>query len=285
MAAGRAQASAAKARGPSANGLNTRCRCARCPPRLRAAADTGREFARVLAAVWSGHVVLIGGDPWFGKTRSLSQVAAQFADAVGQRSMSCRSRFTNQAEYHALGLDPRHVGLRNRLDSILGISKSAPRLVVVDSIQTVYLDDLPRRPAVSAVARMRARLLRLAKSPAIPCSCRPVTRRRDRRAAGDGAYRDVCVPERALHRTGCARVTNRFGSTDEVVVFRWRRRCARFEPVAAIPGRAHAVAPLSRGVTMEGTGRSWRAGADANTARSAAGPPTARQTLLMLMQS
>src|SRR5262245_53825171 len=135
----------------------------------------GEEFARVLGGgMVPGSLVLIGGDPGIGKTTILSQVAAQFAEEVGPALYVSAEESIQQIKLRTtrMGLDPEHmlVYSETSLDAILDqINAIRPRLVVVDSIQTVYLDDLTSAAgSVSQVREGALRLLRLAKDTGIP---------------------------------------------------------------------------------------------------------------------
>src|SRR5689334_24312989 len=191
----------------------------------------GDEFARVLGGgIVPGSLVLIGGDPGIGKTTLLSQVAAQFADEVGPSLYISAEESTQQIKLRAarMGLDPEHmlVYSETSLDSILAqLDTIRPRLVIVDSIQTVYLEDLTSAAgSVSQVREGALRLLRLAKDTGIPIFLvGHVTK--------EGAIAGPRVLEHIVdavlylegdrfHQYRLLRgVKNRFGSTDEVGVF------------------------------------------------------------------
>src|SRR5690606_1474914 len=108
----------------------------------------GEEFARVLGGgLVPGSVVLIGGDPGIGKSTLLTDVAARFADEVGTALYVSAEESVQQIKLRAtrMGLDPEKllVYSETNLDLILEqITHIQPRLVIIDSIQTVYLDEL-----------------------------------------------------------------------------------------------------------------------------------------------
>jgi DNA repair protein RadA/Sms len=214
-----------------------------------------------------GSLVLIGGDPGIGKTTLLTDVAAQFADQVGPALYVSAEESTQQIKLRAarMGLDPEHmlVYSETSLDAILEqIENIQPRLVIVDSIQTVYLEDLTSAAgSVSQVREGALRLLRLAKSTGIPMFLvGHVTK--------EGAIAGPRVLEHIVdavlylegdrfHQYRLLRgVKNRFGSTDEVGVFEMTQDgmrevanpCQVFlaERSVGTPGSAVAV-------TMEGT--------------------------------
>jgi DNA repair protein RadA/Sms len=228
----------------------------------------GDEFARVLGGgMVPGSLVLIGGDPGIGKTTLLTDVAAQFADQVGPALYVSAEESTQQIKLRAarMGLDPEHmlVYSETSLDAILEqIENIQPRLVIVDSIQTVYLEDLTSAAgSVSQVREGALRLLRLAKSTGIPMFLvGHVTK--------EGAIAGPRVLEHIVdavlylegdrfHQYRLLRgVKNRFGSTDEVGVFEMTQDGMRevanpsqvflAERSVGTPGSAVAV-------TMEGT--------------------------------
>jgi DNA repair protein RadA/Sms len=228
----------------------------------------GSEFARVLGGgLVPGSLVLIGGDPGIGKSTLMTQVAAQFADDIGPSLYISAEESTQQIKLRAqrMGLDPEHLLLYSEtsLDVILEqIESLRPRLVIVDSIQTVYLEELTSAAgSVSQVREGALRLLRLAKDTGIPMFLvGHVTK--------EGAIAGPRVLEHIVdavlylegdrfHQYRLLRgVKNRFGSTDEVGVFEMTQDGMRevsnpsqvflAERSVGTPGSAVAV-------TMEGT--------------------------------
>jgi DNA repair protein RadA/Sms len=228
----------------------------------------GDEFARVLGGgLVPGSLVLIGGDPGIGKTTLLSQVAAQFADEVGPALYISAEESTQQMKLRAsrMGLDPEDmlVFSETSMDSILTqIESLRPRLVIVDSIQTVYLEDLTSAAgSVSQVREGALRLLRMAKDTGIPIFLvGHVTK--EGAIAGPRVLEHIVdvvlyLEGERFHQYRLLRgVKNRFGSTDEVGVFEMTQDGLREVPnpsqvflaerSAGTPGSAVAV-------TMEGT--------------------------------
>src|SRR5262245_35369440 len=228
----------------------------------------GEEFARVLGGgLVPGSVVLIGGDPGIGKSTLLGQVAAQFADEVGPALYVSAEESTQQIKLRMarMGLDPQDllVFSETNLDGILEqINQVRPRLVVVDSIQTVYLEDLTSAAgSVSQVREGALRLLRLAKDTGIPMFLvGHVTK--EGAIAGPRVLEHIVdvvlyLEGERFHQYRLLRgVKNRFGSTDEVGVFEMTQDGLREVPnpsqvflaerSAGTPGSAVAV-------TMEGT--------------------------------
>ncbi|MCU0492500.1 MAG: DNA repair protein RadA, partial [Chloroflexaceae bacterium] len=191
----------------------------------------GEEFARVLGGgLVPGSVVLIGGDPGIGKTTLLTQVGAHFAEQVGPALYISAEESAQQIKLRAerLGLDPEnlYVYSETSLDAILEqINQLRPRMVIVDSIQTVYLEDVTSAAgSVSQVREGALRLLHMAKNLSIPIFLvGHVTK--------EGAIAGPRVLEHIVdavlylegdrfHQYRLLRgVKNRFGSTNEVGVF------------------------------------------------------------------
>ena len=139
---------------------------AREMPRVASGVD---EFDRVLGGGFvEGGVVLIGGDPGIGKSTLLLQsLAALSANArvlyiSGEESAA-------QVALHArrLGVDAGRVRLLSeisleRISATIGSEK--PSVVVIDSIQTLYSEQLQSAPgSVAQVRECAAQLTRLAK--------------------------------------------------------------------------------------------------------------------------
>jgi DNA repair protein RadA/Sms len=140
------------------------------------AADVARtptgleELDRVLGGgIVEGGVVLIGGDPGIGKSTLLLQTADALAAQLkvlyvtGEESgaqIALRAR--------RLGLDGRQVRVfaEIQLEKILAtIESEQPAFCVIDSIQTVYSDQLSSAPgSVAQVRECAAQLTRTAKS-------------------------------------------------------------------------------------------------------------------------
>jgi len=128
------------------------------------------EFDRVLGGgLVPGSVVLIGGDPGIGKSTLLLQALAGVGAArkvlyvSGEESpqqIALRAR--------RLGIDSRPVHVLPDIDLKKiqsAIQKEKPEVAVIDSIQTLYSDDLQSAPgSVGQVRECAAQLTRLAKS-------------------------------------------------------------------------------------------------------------------------
>ena len=134
-----------------------------------------QEFARVLGGgLVPGSLVLIGGEPGIGKSSLLLQSAAHFAEHVGEALYISAEESAQQIKLRAdrMGLNPERLWISSEtnLETAIGhIDAQRPGLVIVDSIQTVYLEDLTS--AAGSVGQVREgalRLLRIAKDLGIP---------------------------------------------------------------------------------------------------------------------
>jgi DNA repair protein RadA/Sms len=192
------------------------------------------EFNRVLGGgLIPGSLVLIGGEPGIGKSTLLLQLSAL---ATPERAVVYVSgeETPRQIKLRAERLGLTGVGLyllaETDLDAILGqIEKLKPGLVVVDSIQTVYLPELEAAPgSISQVRQCTLRLMHWAKAASVPVLI-------SGHVTKDGAIAGPRVLEHivdaVLYLEGEAfsayrllRVTkNRFGSTNEVGIFEMKK--------------------------------------------------------------
>jgi len=127
------------------------------------------EFDRVLGGgLVPGGVVLLGGDPGIGKSTLLLQACATLGAA--QRTLYV----TGEESVEQIALRAQRLGLVDarvellaevQLEAIVAaIGNASPRVVVVDSIQTMYTEALASAPgSVSQVRECAAQLTRLAK--------------------------------------------------------------------------------------------------------------------------
>ena len=129
------------------------------------------ELDRVLGGgMVEGGVVLIGGDPGIGKSTLLLQAM----DGLQRRGMSTlyvtgeESGAQVALRSRRLGLDHSQVQVlaETQLEKVLAtVDKLQPAVVVMDSIQTVYSDQLTSAPgSVAQVRECAAHLTRMAKS-------------------------------------------------------------------------------------------------------------------------
>jgi len=248
------------------------------PIEMSSLADTGEpvprrktgieEFDRVTGGgLVRGSAILIGGDPGIGKSTLLLQVTAQLAkgtrcayitgeEAVDQVQMRARRLGVEQA--------PVSVAAATNLADILATldAPDGPDLVVIDSIQTMYIDALDSAPGTVAQVRASAQeLIRLAKKRGfVLLIVGHVTK--------EGAIAGPRVLEHMVdtvlyfegergHQFRILRaVKNRFGATDEIGVFEMTDRgLAEVENPSALflADRQGEVAGSAVFAGMEGT--------------------------------
>ena len=160
-----------------------------------------RTGIRELDRIVPGSLVLVGGDPGIGKSTLLLQVCRLLA---GEKKVLYISGEESKAQIklraNRMGEFSSNLYLlcETNLEIIRGvIEKERPELVVIDSIQTMYSEDVSSAPgSVSQVRESTNVFLQLAKGLCIPIEG-------DRHAS----YRILRA------------VKNRFGSTNEIGVF------------------------------------------------------------------
>ena len=132
--------------------------------------ETGfSELDRVLGGgLVKGSAVLIGGDPGIGKSTLLIQAIASLSQRVGTLYVTGEESLQQVSmRAHRLGLKTDKVRLlsETQVQRILAqADKEKPRVLVIDSIQTVYTDQLNSAPgSVSQVRESAAHLVQYAK--------------------------------------------------------------------------------------------------------------------------
>jgi DNA repair protein RadA/Sms len=228
----------------------------------------GDEFTRVLGGgLVPGSLVLIGGDPGIGKSTLLSQMGAQFAASTGPVLYISAEESVQQLRLRLERLnllnDRLYVLGETNLDlAINAINDLKPALVIVDSIQTVYLDDIQSAAgSVSQVREGAMRLLRVAKDTNTPIFLvGHVTK--EGTIAGPRVLEHIVdvvlyLEGDRYHQYRMLRgVKNRFGSTDEVGVFEMAQNGLQevANPSQVFLAERSANTPGSTvAVTMEGT--------------------------------
>ncbi len=192
------------------------------------------EFDRVLGGgVVPGGLVLIGGEPGVGKSTLLLTAAYRLAQA-GQRTLYVSAEESAvQTKMRAERLDALDEKLlllpETDMDVIwAAVEKERPRALIVDSVQTVFVPDVPSAPgSVNQVREVCSRLMQLAK-------VRGVSTFVVGHVTKDGAIAGPRTLEHMVDtvlqfestRQGPYRVLrshkNRFGSTNELAVFEMR---------------------------------------------------------------
>jgi len=231
------------------------------------------EFARVLGGgIVPGSIVLLGGDPGIGKSTLMLQVASEIASnspvlyASGEES----ARQIKMRAQRLSGLKKKNISAQNlylvtetNLDAILShVEQVKPVLLIIDSIQTIYIDSLSSSSgSVSQVRECASRLRELAKSTGIAVFLiGHVTK--EGIIAGPRVLEHIV--DTVLHLEGdrfqsyrlLRSMKNRFGPTSEVGVFEMQERgmAEVVNPSEAFLAERMAEAPGSSiAVTMEGT--------------------------------
>lgn len=127
------------------------------------------ELNRVLGGgLVDGSVVLIGGDPGIGKSTLLLQTLANLSQAqkvlyvTGEESLQQVAMRANRLQLPTAGL---RLLAETQVEAILShAQKEAPRIMVIDSIQTIFTETLSSAPGgVGQVRESAAQLVRFAK--------------------------------------------------------------------------------------------------------------------------
>ncbi|HEX8990200.1 MAG TPA: DNA repair protein RadA [Anaerolineales bacterium] len=246
-----------------------------------------QEFARVLGGgIVPGSIVLVGGDPGIGKSTLMLQMAVEMATRrrvlyvsgeESERQIKMRAarlalpvgarqdeRLAGSARGSAVPL-PADLLLvtETNLEIILNhVQDVKPELLIVDSIQTVYLSELDSSAgSVTQVRECASHLRELAKSSGISVfMIGHVTK--EGAIAGPRVLEHIV--DTVLYLEGdrfqayrlLRSVKNRFGATSEVGVFEMRERGLQevSNPSEAFLAERMINAPGSSiAVTMEGT--------------------------------
>jgi DNA repair protein RadA/Sms len=241
------------------------------------------EFARVLGGgIVPGSIVLVGGDPGIGKSTLMLQMAMEMATSKrvlyvsgeeSERQIKMRATRLNSntvetlhatSPQHATSL-PKNLLLvtETNLEIILNhVNEVKPDLLIVDSIQTVYLSSMDSSAgSVSQVRECSSQLRELAKTSGISVFViGHVTK--EGTIAGPRVLEHVV--DTVLYLEGdrfqayrlLRSVKNRFGATSEVGVFEMREKglAEVTNPSEAfLAERMINAAGSAIAVTMEGT--------------------------------
>lgn len=192
------------------------------------------EFDRVLGGgILDGSMTLVGGDPGIGKSTLLLQTCKNLADSDVEVLYVSGEESQRQIKLRADRIgefsDKMSLLCETNMSSVSEVIRARkPRVVIIDSIQTMYNDNVSSAPgSVSQVRETTAVLLRTAKEQGISIFIvGHVTK--------DGAVAGPRVLEHmvdtVLYFEGdrhasyrlLRAVKNRFGSTDEIGVFEMR---------------------------------------------------------------
>ena len=226
------------------------------------------ELNRVLGGgLVPGSLVLVGGDPGIGKSTLVLQAAAGLAGTVGPVLYVSAEESAQQIKLRAdrLGLSSDDLWVlseTNLAEVLQAADGQRPGLLIVDSIQTVYVDEITSAAgSVGQVRECTARLMQWAKPLGIPVLIvGHVTK--EGTIAGPRVLEHMVDAVLYLegdryHQYRILRaVKNRFGSTDEVGVFEMADaglREVRNPSEAFLEERTGSAAGSTVAVTMEGT--------------------------------
>jgi DNA repair protein RadA/Sms len=231
------------------------------------------EFARVLGGgIVPGSIVLVGGDPGIGKSTLLLQMAMEMGRVQrvlyvsGEESeRQIKMRAARLTATHGKGALPEQLLLvtETNLEVILNhVQDTRPDMLIIDSIQTMYLSALDSSAgSVSQVRECSSRLRELAKSTGVTVFLiGHVTK--EGAIAGPRVLEHIV--DTVLYLEGdrfqayrlLRSVKNRFGATSEVGVFEMREggMVEVSNPSEAfLAERMINAAGSAVGVMMEGT--------------------------------
>lgn len=192
------------------------------------------ELDRVLGGgIVTGSLVLVGGDPGIGKSTLLLQMCQSLAGAQKEVLYVSGEESVKQIKMRAdrLGRFEGELFLLSETDLdivVETISRRKPDIVIIDSIQTMYREEVGSAPgSVSQVRETTSALMRLAKDMAITIFVvGHVTK--EGVVAGPRVLEHMVDTVLYFEGDGSASyrflrgVKNRFGSTNEIGVFEMR---------------------------------------------------------------
>ncbi len=189
------------------------------------------EINRVLGGgLVPGSVVLIAGEPGVGKSTLLLQASAMIAKDKRPTGYISGEESVSQVKLRAerLSIDGEGLFFLSEADIAIimeHLDQISPKLVVIDSIQTMYLEDISGMPgSISQVRECASRIMRWAKGNNVPVLLTGhVTK--DGSIAGPGTLEHIV--DVVLYFEGepfgsyrmLRGIKNRFGSTNEVGLF------------------------------------------------------------------
>ena len=226
------------------------------------------EFSRVLGGgLVPGSIILLGGEPGIGKSTLVIQLSSLIAEQVGTVLYVSGEESARQIKMRADRLELQSENLFLLTETNLGnifeqVNQVDPTVLIIDSIQTVYTEELDSSPGlVSQVRECASRLQTLAKSSGVTViMIGHVTK--EGNIAGPRVLEHIV--DTVLYLEGdqfhsfrlLRSVKNRFGATSEVGVFEMQGQgmvevpnpseAFLSERVVDAPGSAIAI-------TMEGT--------------------------------
>lgn len=189
------------------------------------------ELDRVLGSGYiPGGVVLIGGDPGIGKSTIVMQALSRLADdgrpALYISGEESASQIKLRAERMGIGGAGMNVLTENCVEKILEhIKRLGPKIVAIDSIQTMYTNDLSSAPGtIGQVRESAGKIMSMAKASGTAAMLvGHVTK--DGSIAGPKVLEHMVDTvlyfegERGHSFRILRAIKNRFGSTNEIGVF------------------------------------------------------------------
>ena len=225
------------------------------------------ELDRVLGGgIVRGGVMLIGGNPGIGKSTLLLQICETLgADKRILYVSGEESARQIKLRADRLGVNSENVLLlcETDVDAILGaIQSESPDLVIIDSIQTMSLQDVASSPgSVTQVRECTSALMRAVKAADIPLFIVGHVNK-DGAIAGPKVMEHIvdCVLYFEGDRHSSYRllrcVKNRYGATDEIGMFEMRDKGlvgVENPSLALLSGRPVNVSGICVACTMEGS--------------------------------
>ncbi len=190
-----------------------------------------KEFNRVLGGgIVPGSLVLIGGDPGIGKSTLLLQISSQLAKKQLPVLYISGEESTRQTKLRADRLDIKTdllyvLSETNMYDIANQIEDIKPSLVIIDSIQTIFREEVTSAPgSVSQVRECTSELMKIAKTNGIPIF---IVGHVTKEGAIAGPRMLEHMVDAVLYFEGerhhtyriLRGVKNRFGSTNEMGIF------------------------------------------------------------------
>ena len=226
------------------------------------------EFNRVLGGgIVPGSLVLIGGDPGIGKSTLLLQISGQLSKKQQTILYISGEESAKQTKLRADRLnisgDLLYVLAETNLYAIVDHMKQLqPSFVVVDSIQTIFREDISSAPgSVSQVRECTGTLMRMAKVNGIPIF---IVGHVTKEGAIAGPRMLEHMVDTVLYFEGdrhhayriLRSVKNRFGSTNEMGIFEMKEKGLQevLNPSEMfLEERSHGTAGSTVVASMEGT--------------------------------
>lgn len=226
------------------------------------------EFDRVLGGgIVKGSLVLIGGDPGIGKstillqvTRNLSKTGHKVLYVSGEESLR---QIKMRADRLGTDFDKMQVLCETNLDAVSEvIRREKPEAVVIDSIQTMFREDVSSAPgSVSQVREATSLLMQTAKTEDVTIF---IVGHVTKEGAVAGPRVLEHMVDTVLYFEGDRHasyrilrgVKNRFGSTNEIGVFEMRKEGLTEVPNPSeymLSGRAEDASGSVITCSIEGT--------------------------------